>query len=167
MTAVTLRAGTHDDLRVWQGLSLKLFESDGRFDPNFNNAWPFGEAAVDYFRSTVDEGVVLLAYQGERPVGFIDGMLQDKNATATVLRAEIYQIYVEVNVRRSGVGRSLVGGFAQWCADRGAKEIVVGVFKANAEAVAFYGSLGLSPWIVRLNGLTDVVQGHVRPEVRF
>ena len=159
MSSVEVRAGVNADFPLWQEWTRKLFDSDGRFDPDFNQDWPDEPAGREYFATVIQSGILLFAERDGRVLGFLDGTLHEANATTSILRAEITQIFVERESRRQGVGNALVAQFAGWCRQRSVKSMVVGVFDANREAVAFYRSLGLAPWIVRLSGAPEQVLG--------
>lgn len=156
MDSVNIRPASTQDLDTFRRLSSMLFESDSRFNSNFNKKWPFQPEAEQYFATAVEKGLCLLAESEEvaDPVGFLDASLHE-DATATILRSEIGQIYVLPGWRRKGIGRKLIDGYLSWCRFKDVREIVVGVFEANVEAVAFYRSIGLDRWIVKLNGAVD------------
>lgn len=152
---VTIRRASDDDLETFRRLSSMLFESDSRFDPHFDKTWPFSDDAGKYFAAAVADGICLVAESEGEQIGLLDAGLHDTDATSTVLRSEIGQIYVVPAWRRQGVGRRLMDAYLAWCREKQVDEVVVGVFEDNADALAFYRSIGLGRWIVKLNGNID------------
>jgi GNAT superfamily N-acetyltransferase len=158
VTTMTIRRASDHDLGTFRRLSSMLFESDSRFDPNFNKKWPFTDEARKYFAAALADGICLVAESAGEPIGLLDAGVQATDTTATILRSEIGQIYVVPAWRRRGVGRQLMRTYLEWCSEMRVDEIVVGVFEANVEALEFYRSIGLGRWIVRLNGDVDQLE---------
>jgi ribosomal protein S18 acetylase RimI-like enzyme len=57
-------------------------------------------------------------------------------------RGEIKNLFIGTAFARRGIGRRLMGKMAALLADRGHKDIGLGVVVGNAPAIAFYESLG-------------------------
>jgi GNAT superfamily N-acetyltransferase len=152
MTDFEIYEADASDLPDFRSLSSMLFESDSRFDPHFNKRWAFTEAAEKYFDETLRNGVCFLARNDGHAIGLLDATVQKEDATSTVLRSVIGQLYVVPAWRRKGVARQLFHGYVPWCHKRQVQEITVGVFQNNDEAHQFYRSVGLNPWIIKLNG---------------
>lgn len=95
-----------------------------------------------------DEAVGFLAIEAGRVVGFITGLVgqyrsgsirSDAHGTVTIARA-----WVDPQARRKGVGRALVGAVEVWACDKGARRLEVQVTENNADALAFYETLGFA-----------------------
>lgn len=79
----------------------------------------------------------LLGRSGDVPAGTAFVGLGDEIAM-------IHAIEVMPDMRRAGVGRTLVNGAANWAAEAGARWMCLAVTKANAPANALYRALGMT-----------------------
>ena len=85
--------------------------------------------------------VLLLAYQGAVPIGFLRGtaLLQLDSAQPQMF---LYEIGVSRRFRRSGVGRALIHRLLTICRERGFEEVFVLTSPSNRAAVRLYRSTG-------------------------
>lgn len=83
--------------------------------------------------------LVAEAMDGERLVGFAVG----KVIPAAEL-AELESVAVESGARRFGVGRRLCEAVAEWCREKGAKDLELEVRESNAGAILLYERLGFA-----------------------
>jgi aminoglycoside 3-N-acetyltransferase I len=100
---------------------------------------PDPSAVRSYLEDNRD--VFLLACEGDEPVGFLRGteLGQLKSQRKQMF---LYEIAVEENSRRRGIGRELVEWLLRHCAERGFEEIFVFTDPANQAAVMLYRSTG-------------------------
>jgi ribosomal protein S18 acetylase RimI-like enzyme len=83
---------------------------------------------------------MLLAHAGERPVGMVSGMelTHPDKGTEMVL----YELSVDEDHRRRGIGRELVGGLLAIARERGCYGMWVAVDTDNDPALATYAAAG-------------------------
>jgi ribosomal protein S18 acetylase RimI-like enzyme len=83
---------------------------------------------------------LLLAHDGDRPVGFVSGVEMTHPDKGTEML--LYELSVDPAARRRGLGRALVAALAQLAARRGCYDMFVLVDDDNAPALATYASAG-------------------------
>jgi aminoglycoside 3-N-acetyltransferase I len=88
-----------------------------------------------------ERNVFLLAYEGERPIGFLRGteLGQLKSEHPQMF---LYEVAVDEGFRRRGVGKSLVRALLRECQVRGVEEVFVFTDPGNDAAVNLYRSTG-------------------------
>lgn len=112
----------------------RLLEAGGLFDG------PLDRRAVRrYLRDPANH--VWLAYVHGRPVGFLRGsaLLQVEDRRPQFF---LYEVAVDEEYRRQGVGRSLVDAMLRFARDRGFAEAFVFTSPRNRPAVGLYRSTG-------------------------
>lgn len=87
-----------------------------------------------------DGHLMLIAYTDGRPVGFVSGveMVHPDKGTEMCL----YELSVDGEHRRRGVGRALCEALESAARERGCYDMWVGVDPANAAALATYRAAG-------------------------
>ena len=88
--------------------------------------------------------VLWLAEQapGAAPVGYLHMTPPDLPVKTGPDDAEIKRIYVLATVQRCGLGRRLLETALDHARAAGKRAVFLGVYKANAKALAFYGAMG-------------------------
>ncbi len=84
------------------------------------------------------ERITLLARLDERTIGIAGGYREEIGST----EVELVSMWTAPEVRRSGVGRLLVGAVIDWAADTGAVSVGLWVTRGNAPAQLLYESMG-------------------------
>ncbi len=105
-----------------------LAQAQGRTDEEWRDAARRGEGGKRWVTFVADDAGAL--------VGMATGAVIDDGA------AELLQMWVDPNGRRSGVGTRLCEVVLRWAADRGAPVISLAVNGADPAAVALYRSVG-------------------------
>lgn len=124
--------------------------------PQLKTGAEIAEDHADRVLSRVLEGsgVLLMAREGERPVGFLaawmaaddDPLLQD----AARQHALIGELFVEEAMRRSGIARALLAAGEAAMAARGARRLRIWAKAGNQAAVACYRTFGFADYEVVL-----------------
>jgi ribosomal protein S18 acetylase RimI-like enzyme len=83
---------------------------------------------------------LLIAYRGERPLGFVSGVETTHPDKGTEMF--LYELGVDEPERRRGVGRALVLALAQLARERGCYGMWTGTESTNDGALATYASAG-------------------------
>jgi ribosomal protein S18 acetylase RimI-like enzyme len=108
-------------------------------------------AASHLFDSPVDADVtarflaagdhhLLIAYEHDRPVGFVSGVETTHPDKGTEMF--LYELGVDASVRNRGIGRALVRALAELASDRGCYGMFVLVDTGNEAALRTYGAAG-------------------------
>ena len=104
-----------------------------------------------------DRNVVLLAFDGSAPVGFLRGTTLAQ-LRSTRSQMFLYEIGVVATHRRRGVGKALVTALLELCRAQGYAEVFVLTDPGNAAAVRLYQATGALPetpadrmYVYRLN----------------
>jgi ribosomal protein S18 acetylase RimI-like enzyme len=83
---------------------------------------------------------LLVAYDGDRPVGFVSGVELTHPDKGTEMF--LYELGVDESARRQGIGRALVEALAALARERGCYGMFVLTDDDNAAALATYKSAG-------------------------
>ena len=120
------------------------------------DAWssPPSEARYERFRQAMLNGEELLvvAEVDGQVVGFVLGMVIDLMPDIFDQRPSgfLADIYVEPQVRRQGVGRSLVNALVEWFRQCGIHAFDWHVSSNNSEGIAFWRSIGGRDVMIRM-----------------
>jgi len=148
---VNVRAATHDDLPQILPLWRELEQAQGAF-----RLYPPVEAAEDRvvasFRNGIDsdDADVLVAFDGDEPVGMALVHLERPSRMSDEHAAELSRVVVRSDRRGSGAGRALVDGAEAWARERGVRTMVAAIFVANEASSSFWRAVGFEPWVERL-----------------
>jgi GNAT superfamily N-acetyltransferase len=88
--------------------------------------------------SSGTDRITLLARQRNRVVGIAGGYREEIEAT----EVDLVSMWTAPDVRRTGLGRLLVGAVIDWAADTGASSVGLWVTRRNAPARLLYESMG-------------------------
>ena len=88
--------------------------------------------------ATGDSRYVVVATDNDRWFGLAGGVLDDDKFG----QAQLYSVWVDPSVRRTGLGTKLVEFIADWARDRGATTLHLWVTEANEPAIKLYRCLG-------------------------
>lgn len=148
MDAIPVRNARRGDVPSLLLLWHAMLEENARFDPRLlPHADARTAAAADFGRRVDDpEEVVLVAEDGRVPIGFAAGKVTPGNGFQAPARlGQITDCYVIPARRRRGAGRRLASRLTDLLLGKGAETIRLQVVVANAEAGAFWASLGFDP----------------------
>jgi ribosomal protein S18 acetylase RimI-like enzyme len=134
---MTIRHATKDDHDLLREL-WEEFEAELGHEPYQRETW---EEAWEDLSVTVEEGVALIAEDGEHPVGFVFCVLGDRGRHT----AHVTDIYVRPEARRRGIGRELLAELIQPARDAGLEHVSLDVLMRNSEARRLYERLGFAP----------------------
>lgn len=96
-----------------------------------------------------EDSLMLIAEIGTQRLGFIIGRCVPRSVAGGGLDAEIYNIGVEPELQRSGIGSRLIEHFLNGCRVKGVKEVWLEVRAQNAAARAFYTGFGFTEFSLR------------------
>jgi ribosomal protein S18 acetylase RimI-like enzyme len=91
------------------------------------------------------DSALLVAEHEGRVVGAVLVAVRETLPAPTLVArrlAMLDSIAVKQEFRRSGIGRALMAGAAQWAREQGASQIELSVYEFNRPALAFYRKLG-------------------------
>ena len=125
-----------DDLPAVFHLGEDLFTS--RLTPNAYRTWDQYEV-VDFFQSNSE--LCFVAEAEDRVVGFVLGSIIDKSHSSWTY-GYLTWIGVEADMKKAGVGKSLVRHFLRACEKHGARMLLVDTDAENLDAISFFESLG-------------------------
>ncbi len=121
-----------------------------------NGAQLYGRSLSDRLEDSHTK--VFVAETGGRVVGYVLGVVVDLLPEMFEQQAGgfLADIYVEAGWRRQGHGRALVAALTDWFRQRGLTYYEWHVPASNPDAVAFWSSMGGTPWQIRMRaGLTE------------
>jgi ribosomal protein S18 acetylase RimI-like enzyme len=144
---VIVRRATAADIPVLVESAAGLFGEDaGTRDPSVDTDWPREHGAASFAAALGDPArLVLVAESGGRVVGHLSGSVTAGTAMRPVMSATLVGIHVRAAHRRSGAGARLVGAFADWAREQGARQAEVTAYTDNTDALRFYERHGFGP----------------------
>jgi ribosomal protein S18 acetylase RimI-like enzyme len=148
MDAIPIRNARRGDVPSLLLLWSAMLEENARFDPRLTPHPDARESAAGSFAQRVEDPdeVVLVAEDGRVPIGFAAGKVTPGNGFQVPGRlGQITDCYVIPARRRRGAGRRLASRMADLLVGKGAETIRLQVVVKNAEAEAFWASLGYAP----------------------
>jgi ribosomal protein S18 acetylase RimI-like enzyme len=150
----TIRKATPNDREHLTEMRLRIQTHVETSNPNI---WRLTQEGKDRIRQEVDEmlkdeaGTTLIAEDGGRPIGFIQGRTSHRTHLTPNAVGFIGVIYVEKDQRRRGIGTTLVRELAKTFRAQGVEEVNLRYIVGNREATRFWTSLGLTPVITIAN----------------
>jgi GNAT superfamily N-acetyltransferase len=146
MQGVTVRRATVADIDGLVASITELFAEDSVRDELRNPGWPQGYAAHDEAENMANpDMVVLLAEREGSVIGHLTGCFYAASAMWTGPRAILISMHVMAAWRGRQVGAQLVEYFRSWAKEKGAVQLRVTAYTANAGAIRFYQRHGFAP----------------------
>jgi GNAT superfamily N-acetyltransferase len=146
---VTIRPATTSDLSHLRGLRDEFLQELAK--PHFLQE-PWETVAADV-EEAISDGVVLIAEEDGRPVGYALASVVPE----TPIRGHLYDFFVRGDVRKRGVGVALVAAVAKQLRERGVTHLSLDVGIRNDGARRLYDRLGFVPYeTFMVAGLDDL-----------
>jgi len=147
----SVRKATVDDLAEIQELNRLLFKKEKEeFDDLLDMDWTSGKEGTDYFRKrlTSADACGFIATIDGKTAGYLVGGLTmfEKYRKMPGKVAELENMFIHREHRRSGVGTRLWEEFLAWCKSKDVKMIRVCASAENIPAVSFYKRCGLKDY---------------------
>jgi diamine N-acetyltransferase len=148
----TIREARTSDRDAIAALWLELIalhrQQDERFTLADNAERIYSRYAHDMIRSRDARVFVAQKQNDSALIGFIMGDIQNRPAYAQAGRyGFISDVFVREEWRHHGVGKALFERMHQWFVSRQADAIQLFVSDANPDALAFWESLGMTPFL--------------------
>ena len=104
------------------------------------------------FRAAIeaDDGDVLVAFEGDEPVGMVLVHLERPSRVSDEQAAELSRVVVRSGRRGSGAGKALVDAAEAWAHNRGVRTMVAAIFVQNERSRGFWRAVGFEPWVERM-----------------
>ena len=104
------------------------------------------------FRAAIDadDADVLVAFEGDEPVGMVLVHLERPSRMSDELAAELSRVVVTAGRRGTGAGKALVDAAEAWARDRGVRTMVASIFVENEASRGFWRAVGFEPWVERM-----------------
>lgn len=144
MRAVSIREFRSDEWRLYRRLRLRaLLDSPDAFSSTHDET---ASRPEDHWRSRLAGrdprlDLALLAEVNDDPAGICWGRIEP-DATRT---ANVYQMWVAPEYRRSGAGRRMLEAVVAWATERGVSSVCLDVMIGNEPAQRLYEAVGFRP----------------------
>lgn len=137
--SIIIKQATIANLRDIQILNNKIFEYEyNGWDKDLKLGWPFDNAGKDYFINMINNHIVYVAFDDNKPVGYLAGNTKAENAYLTIKVAEIDNMFVDDKYRGKSVGTMLIDSFKKYCIEKGISTFKVNASAPNTKAIEFY-----------------------------
>lgn len=140
-----IRKAEIEDVPAIQKLNKQLFDKEyHEYDPTLNVDWPF-EEGKGFFKKTVqnEDYCSFVAIFKDQIIGYLAGNIKDAESYRNFDRlATLGNMFILDKYRNEGIGTELVKHFKEWCNSKEVKQIRVGTFISNTEAIKFYKRCG-------------------------
>ncbi|MBR3122061.1 GNAT family N-acetyltransferase [Candidatus Saccharibacteria bacterium] len=146
--SIIIRTATMADLKAIQKLGFELLDFERQnWDPTLDVDWPFSEVGKASYEKAIKEKYTIIAEADGKPIGYLIGSVKPsmKDGARHITAAQLENIYVDQNYRRSNVGKKLFESFATYCKKQKADVMNVMVNAKNKNAISFYEKVGFSP----------------------
>jgi GNAT superfamily N-acetyltransferase len=144
---IQLRIARSDDFQAIEGLSLSHLSEEQR-----KIYYQRARGDAERFRKEVlgELGVCFIACSGSEVVGYVVGAPID-TSLSDIKYAELENIFVCPEYRRSGIGKMLCDAFLGWAREHGFERVAVKTgWKKQEELILFYMRSGFTPATVEL-----------------
>ena len=145
-----IRKATSNDAEPVAQLWQELIQNHLEYDPHFEITPDAAAGFADHIRKASQEptSLVGVAVADDRIVGFINASVLKRPPCFTVARqGQIWNLFVNADCRRQGVGKLLVGLASEFFRANGVEFADVRIASENATAIAFWESMGIDPYI--------------------
>ncbi len=140
---MNIRQATEKDIDVIADLTRQLFKLYSSIDIHYDN-FDSEEDYVElkkFLREGFSKHYFLIAYDGDSPVGFLQGdILSKKNHKIGFVR----NVFVLETSRKLGVGKEMIQDFFQYCKKQGADRVEL-ISDVRSDAYAFWAKSGFTP----------------------
>lgn len=142
---ITIRRAKESDVAAIQEFGSKLlnFEREN-FDSSLDENWAFSNEAKAKYLNAIKNRYVTIAEIDGQLVGFLIGNIitPTDNDARQIKQANLQNIYVNDNVRKTGIGKKLIDDFKHYCKNDGVVRLNVSVLAENKTAIDFYYNNG-------------------------
>lgn len=146
-----IRKATIEDLASIQKLNNSLFELEyENFDDTLKKGWPFDKKGKEYFEYMINNEVFFVAQDKEKIVGYLAGSNCEQISYITETFAELDNMCIDNNYRKSGIGTLLINKFKEYCKGKNIQNIKVTASAKNDKAIQFYTKNGFEDYNVTL-----------------
>lgn len=159
MDTVVIRAALADDVEqigiLWQQLvDYHVLLDDRLPDAVQNGGRRYARRLYDKLDDEYSR--IMVAASGDRVVGYVVGMVVDLTPDLFEQQTSgfLADIFVQPEYRNRGIGKSLVAALVEWFRGRGVRHYEWHVAANNAEALAFWRSLGGESLMIRMRAST-------------
>jgi len=142
---IVIRQAKESDIETIQQFGYKLLDFERRnWDNSLDAKWPFSEAGKQKYLEAINEKYTLIAEIDGKAVGFLIGKIIKTSAgdARHLNQARVENIYVDENIRKSGIGAKLIEKFKDFCRNNDVNRLDVSVLADNEVAVEFYKKMG-------------------------
>lgn len=147
----TVRAATHADLEAVIPLWRELEAVQGPLRAYPVTADPENRIRASFSSAIeADDATLLVAFDGDEPVGMALLRLEHPSKMSDEVAADIGRVVVRPDRRGTGTGRALVRAAEAWARDRGIRTLVATIYVANESSRGFWRAMGFGPFVERL-----------------
>ena len=151
---ISIRRAVEADLPVIQALASGLLNYEREnFDSSLDANWTFSEEAKKKYLVAINEKYTIIAENDGEPVGYLIGKIFSTPADSArvIKQAMLENIFVNAELRGSGIGQKLIQKFLDYCRSEGVDRVNVSVLAKNENTIKFYEKTGFLPRSLNLS----------------
>ena len=149
---VKIRKAKQSDCDVILSLWIKMMDFHRKYDKHYSRS----KSTSKNFRKFVSENIsskkslVLVASYNKNIVGYtIASIVKYPLALQLKQFGAVYELMVQKEFRRNGIGNRLFTETQKWFKNRGVKRIELSVLKKNPISSKFWKKMGFAPFLER------------------
>ena len=142
---INIRKANKEEVSDLQDLNDEVFVDNQQYDPDLDMSWAQSDRGRKYFSNLFDSnnGICLIAEDGERKVGYIAGNKKEVSYRNSRY-IELENMGVIPEYRSKGIGKMLVKKFLEEAKLAGFQKAYVNSYFKNSRAIDFYKRNGFS-----------------------
>lgn len=153
---IIIKRASIENLKEIQELNNQLFELEyNNFDHALKVGWSFEKEGTEYFTDMLNNEIVFIGVDGNRVVEYLAGSVNIQSSYVTESLAEIDNMFIMEDYRRTGLRTMLINEFKKYCTDKGIQEIKVTASAKNSNAISFHNKNGFEDFETTLKIALD------------
>ena len=143
---IIIKKADENDVDEANKMLTQLIQDESNYDSNINKKYK----VEHYYENRKDNTKLLFAYDGEKVVGYVFGIIDNSEAYLNN-KLLIDALFVKEEYRKKGIAKKLMSEIEKWGKENNAKIAELTVCKENEKALNLYNSLGFETIVYRMN----------------
>ncbi len=151
---MNIRRAIKEDYEIVCKLCKELDDHHARILPERIQEYNDIPRSLKMYESYIlgDDRDLLIAFDDDIAMGFVNLRIESVEEKVMHVGRKfvlIDNVFVTEQHRSKGIGKLLMSHALSWCENKGIEKIELQVFNVNSQSIAFYQSLGFTPFLTR------------------